>query len=918
MTEQSFDILELWGKTVSNDSDRFHPAIYHMIDVAQAAQTLLLHRGTARLRRALVRAWDGADTDALLRWLPFIIALHDIGKLSTPFQGQQTTPGAKRQRERLVALALPLGTDGDRPPSHSAISAYWLNQRLRELEPGIMSDTVFAIRDAAGGHHGQFASKLHEIAGYLDQHEPPVWDSLRREGYLMLRRVLGPPQGSLADIGTPRRLRPATAALTGFTVIADWVASNSHYFPARQDLSIQAYHTHSADRARDALIELGIAVERSRRPYTSFANLFGWEPRDLQKQIDLLTTLDLTAPGLYVIEAPTGEGKTEAALALARRLVDAGESDEIYIGLPTMATSNQMFKRLEQFFRQLYGDDGAVKLAHGQAALVEQELRRVARLTAAHGDTDPTARQSSYGSSDAQVLSWFGSSKRALLAPFGVGTVDQVELAGLNVRHAILRLFGIAGKVVVIDEVHAYDTYMSTILEHTLSWLGSMGASVVLLSATLPQARHQALARSYLAGLHNVKPDQVLVPEITAYPVLALYTLPHQRAIPLTTTRFQHLQVRFAHDADYTTQAQRLIDLTAGGGAVARICNRVDDAQQIYRALIQRNVPNVTLIHARYPLDDRSKREAHIDTLVGKQTQRQPDERIIIIGTQVLEQSLDYDVDVMVSDLCPIDLLLQRAGRLHRHQRARPAAHQQPVLYVQYQHRADEFPSITRWERIYAPLVMWRTWLALRARTVDGTMLVNLPADYRPLIEDIYRTTASMPTGVADWDTEIANAAAALMKSQASERSQARERLTPAPHVPDPIVVSEMQFVEDEDGKLSGWQIAKTRLGERITVIPLYTVAGGLAMTAGGSPLTPIAPEDIATQRTLLARSLPISDRRVVDYFRTNDKWPLPNIPAMLKYTPPLALDGTGRAVIAGVVLRLDADLGLVIEKEQA
>lgn len=911
-------VLLLWGKTTKDGSDRYHPALYHMVDVAQVAHVLITNAGSQRVRDALHRAWDGADLDTLDAWLPFIIALHDIGKISAPFQGQQSTPESRRQRERLLEAGFDLGSEGDKPPTHSAVSAWWLLEYLSSIEPGLHRNAFLSIRDAAGGHHGQFATGLRtETEGYLKRHEPALWNNLRRQGYDRLKAALGPTNGALAAIGAPRRLRPATAALTGLTVIADWVASNTIYFPAKQYVPFEQYIEQSADQALNALIEIGLVAERPLRQYAGFQAMFNQHPRDLQANVDALTADDLQAPGIFIIEAPTGEGKTEAALALARRLVEHGASDEVYIGLPTMATSNQMFKRVEQFFTRLYGDSGVVRLAHGQSFLVQDKLRGEVRFAMAR-DSDPAAQRGTYAPSDEQALIWFSGNKRALLAPFGVGTVDQIELAGLNVRHAILRLFGLAGKVVIIDEVHAYDTYMSTILEHTLTWLASMGTSVILLSATLPQARHQALIRHYLAGLRSVSPEHVVVEAAAPYPVLTLASLVHQRQLPLTTARQIQLTLRFIHDATPAQQAQRLLDLTTDGGAVARICNRVDDAQQIYQALQQLNVPNLTLIHARYPLKARLEREKQVEQLVGKATERTPGQRLIIIGTQVLEQSLDYDVDVMVTDLCPIDLLLQRAGRLHRHARLRPATHEQAVLYIQHTIRDDGLPEITPWQRIYAPLVLWRTWLTLRARQAEECIAVALPIDYRLLIEAVYAEVSPTSTGNSAWDTALAGADVALKKSQASERNEARERLTPEPRSTDPLAVERAQFTEDEEGHLAGWQIAKTRLGERVTVIPLYPASNGWAIAPGDTAIGPIDAEDIVLQRKLLDQSLPISDRRVIAYVREHSDWQQKKTPPLLKYTPPLRLDSSGRTRIAGVALRLDPELGLVIEKEDA
>ena len=268
------DPLRLWGKTTKN-GDAYHPALYHMVDVAQAARALLSPLGPARVREALFAAWDGADPDALAGWLPFIIALHDIGKLATPFQGQQSTPEARLQRERLGREGFPLGTDGDAPPTHSAISAWWLMEHMRALEPGLSRGALFAIRDAAGGHHGTFATGLKDkVAGYMQLHEPPLWNELRRQGYALLRSALGPPSRALAAIGAPRRLRPATAALTGLTVIADWMASNTEYFPPNQSMPFDQYVKHSQDLALNAMVEIGLAAERPAPTYAGFQATF--------------------------------------------------------------------------------------------------------------------------------------------------------------------------------------------------------------------------------------------------------------------------------------------------------------------------------------------------------------------------------------------------------------------------------------------------------------------------------------------------------------------------------------------------------------------------------------------------------------------------------------------------------------------
>ncbi|HEY0739687.1 MAG TPA: CRISPR-associated helicase Cas3', partial [Herpetosiphonaceae bacterium] len=743
--------------------------------------------------------------------------------------------------------------------------------------------------------------------------ESAEWEALRRAGYDLLRAQLVPLTSSLAEIGQPLSARSATIALTGLMVLSDWIGSNTDFFPPDCETPLDEYVQRSVERAQNAITKAGLAHERAVPTYTTFRDLFNiTEPRPLQCLIDKLDAGDLAGPALYIIEAPTGEGKTEAALALARRIAAAEGSDELFFALPTMATGNQMFGRLSKLYHSLYGTLGAVKLIHGQAALVQDELRRLALLDHTYEDDDPDTRQPVSGD---EMLHWFSSSKRALLAPFGAGTVDQVEMAGLHTRYYMLKLFSLAGKVIVIDEVHAYDTYMSTILERTLCWLSVLGSSVILLSATLPSQRHARLAHVFLQGVLG---EDVAVPTIPAdmdYPALSIYSARQQRSREVAAFRDeQRLTLRWIHDDSYTAQAQRLLDLVADGGAVARLCNRVDDAQQIVRELRRLAPGSGILIHARFPLKQRQSREKRINRRVGRDSPRLPTDRVIIVGTQVLEQSLDYDVDVMITDLAPIDLLLQRAGRLHRHDRPRLPRFQDAVMYVQFP-VSEQLPDWKRWERIYDEYLLWRTWEVMQKRIAGGLIPIMLPRDYRPLIEKVY--TAELPAlDPAAPHTEAMRKAWETMQADGKKmEGEARLRLTPKPLSPAHITLGDLlQFLEDEEGALIGWQAAKTRLGERITVIPVYEVDGRLAIDPQGRRrLTSKLDTDM--QSALLNRALTISDERLVAALAKID-WPWPKLPALLKNTHPLKLDASGSAMIAGIPLQLDPLLGLTINQE--
>jgi CRISPR-associated endonuclease/helicase Cas3 len=925
-SDQQF-LLQFWGKTPKDGdpSEAYHPAIYHMLDVAFVAEALLSEAASPRLHRALSRAWDGCDEQALRAWLPFLIATHDLGKISAAFQGQAKDARSQRQRERLERDAnITFPPRYDKPPYHAEISAVWLNANFTRREPGAPRQLIWAVRDAMGGHHGRFTQEeMRQIGARLRASErgTTAWETWRDAAYTLLRDLLNP-SVAITALGTPQRLRPATAALTGFIIVCVWLGSNSEYFPATPDLPIETYMRLGRERAASAVKRAGLRDARPLPTYAGFTQLFTEirEPRALQRAIDALPEEALAGPMLAAIEAPTGEGKTEAALALARRLAAANGIDEIFFGLPTMATSNQMFKRLSRFYDALYG--AAVRLTHSQSAVAEEELRRAALAS----DQDAAAPESA---SALAAIEWFAGSKKALLAPFGVGTVDQVELAGLNVRHYMLRLFALAGKVVIVDEVHAYDAYMSVILEHTLAWLASLGTSVILLSATLPANRHRALATSYLRGLDKRLPAPD-VPADLVYPAISLYyagTSYRTEAIGVFRED-QRFTLRLAQKLDPEADARHLLDLVRGGGAVARICNRVDDAQAIYRAL-QAQLPSEQriLLHARFPLDERQKREQQVEKMVGKASSRAPGQPLIVVGTQVLEQSLDYDVDVMVSDFAPIDLLLQRAGRLHRHveERAgrRPPRHARPVLEVVLPLDEDGLPMWKRWAPIYEPYLLWRTWDVLRAEMAGDERAIVLPRDYRPLIEALYRDDPQIPTGAAH-ASEMAKAWAKLEQSWGEMQAQARKHLTPHADVADAITeAADTAFVEDEDGKLANWRVAKTRLGDRITVVPLYRVGGRLTLDRFGTwPLPEDTPRDFEQQREMLSRSVPISDPKIIAAFRDDQRprdlrWPWGETPPLLRSLFPLVLNADNTAVFDRRRVLLDQELGLVIDKEE-
>jgi CRISPR-associated endonuclease/helicase Cas3 len=486
--------------------------------------------------------------------------------------------------------------------------------------------------------------------------------------------------------------------------------------------------------------------------------------------------------------------------------------------------------------------------------------------------------------------------------------VDQAELGALNVKHCSLRMLGLAGKVVIVDEVHAYDTYMTTVVERLLEWLSALGTSVILLSATLPQTRRAALLKAY--GAPGPAPEH-----LGAYP--GLWIAGNGGSYHAAPAAYQaNREVKLAwlsfSDGESEAKARWLLRAVAQGGCACWITNTVRRAQQMYRALRALDPGDVDtmLLHAAFPLDQRQELERQLASKYGPHGVRP--RRAVVIGTQVLEQSLDLDFDVMVSDLAPVDLLLQRAGRLHRHERKRPAVHDMPRLWVNSELDGHDSPALGADAYVYAEFYLRQTWSVLRGRTQ-----INLPADYRLLVEAVYdaRPPAAGEPLSGSWGK--------LEQQMACAQDEARQRLLPAPNPRDPICdpAARLHFTEDESG--TAWIVARTRLGEEsVAVIPLVRVGEKAYVYPEGRLLDLEAPAPREAQLELLRRGLRVSNRWLVEALQSqrDSLPPVFQSPLLRGYQPLWLTEGrmSLRTRSGTWIIILDPWLGLVLEKEAA
>lgn len=914
----------LWAKLPKekDGSRSFHPLICHMLDVAVVAREMWRSLLPESARRRVTESLQLPESQAE-SWITYIAALHDLGKASPAFQLRKE---AKNLLKIYEGLGKPSNIEAKDCP-HGRVTAGELPEILVS-EFGIDTDTANRISVIIGGHHGTFPTS-HELMNRYPDAGVGVgarWKQLRRELAMTLKDVLGVSKDAI-----PKGCDHSSAMfIAGLVSVADWIGSSDFFpylvedFDTLPTKPLADYLSEAESKAQKALARLGWMGWNQPSNKLSFKQLFDFipTPRPLQQAaIDLADKL--TSPGIVIVEAPMGEGKTEAALYLADRWGVMPGPRGCYIALPTQATSNQMFTRVRDFLANRYPADNVnFQLLHGHAALSSefQTLRE-------HGKAfDPEAiyGEDECGTQETSVLAaeWFTHRKRGLLAPFGVGTVDQALLAVLQTRHVFVRLFGLAHKVIIVDEVHAYDAYMSKLLERLLEWLAALGSPVVLLSATLPNNKRIALLKAYLRGISREPSDEEEHQLKADYPRISWASADQQGAQTIEVSD----QIRRTLKIEWIDHAkppgQRLKDALAEGGCAAVICNTVNRAQQTFQELKSYFAEEeLDLFHARFLFKDRNQREKQALADFGKEGDkikfddgeerevRRPS-RKVLVATQVIEQSLDLDFDLMVTDCAPVDLILQRSGRLHRHERKRPANLAEPVLWIrQPESVKDDVPKFDRGtEAVYAPHVLLRSWLALR-----GKSEIKIPGEIETLIESVY-SEQDCPASADDALREHWQKTAAALREELKQmQAEAQRVILPEPTHPDDILDASSKRLEEDEPEIHKSLQALTRLTEPNVSVICLTPEQRQNFRLSQAPA-------ISTAKELLSFSVTISNRGVVWTLldqKLHSAWAKS---ALLKRYRLLELDDAGCCPVGNYQLQVHPELGVTInklEKEQ-
>lgn len=762
----------VWAKSTARDGS-WLPLWQHMDDSADIAGLLFDQWLAPRIVQLFADEFGG-DVAAARAAVTFLAGAHDLGK-ATPAFAVQDQRLAQLMRDQGLYMPLRKADLPDREIVHHSLAGHHLLVRWL-VEQGWRRRTARAWGVVLGGHHG-----VPPDTGSEADTRPKLYPSLYGEGrWKEVQRELI--ERTARRSGADRWLSewrdvPLSARfqvlVTGLVIVSDWIASNEDLMPFLTGQLPEV--SNSSERGSRAFEQL--RLPKPWRPSEAcedvtelFRSRFDLpdeaKPRPVQHAACAVAR-STPEPGMLIIEAPMGEGKTEAALAAAEMMAARWGLGGVMVALPTQATSDAMFNRVVDWLDAMGSTDqevgGSITLSHGKARFnrLFQGLVRAGRLAEIGRDEQSECDGEQDRVPHAVVAhSWLSGRKKSQLANFTVGTIDQLLFAGLKSRHLMLRHLGLAGKVVVLDEVHAYDAYMNSYLTKVLTWLGTYGVPVIALSATLPADRRRALLEAYQRGRSTAvqEPDRGIeaadVEGDIGYPVLVWSEGPQVKTeVVEPSGRRTKVAIDVLGgdvDDDLDELVALLRDALSDGGCAVVVRNTVSRVLHTARRLEEEFPGEIEIAHSRFIAADRMRKDERLLEQFGppKHAVRRPGRRIVV-ASQVIEQSLDVDFDLLVTDLAPIDLVLQRLGRLHRHQRGENQHDRPPKLRsaraylagVDFSRTPPEFEDNSA-RYIYGKYWLFRSAAVLQPRLGSS---ITLPDDIAPLVQDAYGAAEVSP-----------------------------------------------------------------------------------------------------------------------------------------------------------------------------
>lgn len=901
-----------WAK--SDAQGMPHSLVGHLLDAGAVAELLWDDYLAPAVQARLDDCSQGRGRDLLV----LVCAWHDLGKATPAFQSK--AGGRRELLAGVEAAGLSLG----------AVTSQYRSWYHGPAGAQIVAAALTANGVSGGewllplieGHHGRFGEKVSQremISTWAGAHGGVDW-ALHQQG---LATVVAERLGIMLDgwtITTPDR--GLQLALAGLVVMADWIAS-SDLFPGVGiiDQSVQQ----ARERAARAWQALGLhggwdPVTLMSPTGAGFQQRFSFPPRPLQQLvIDHLVAHPDT--GLLVVEAPMGEGKTEASFVAAELLAAHHGCDGVCYAMPTQGTTDAMYARVERWL-DVAAPGQPISLLHGKNVLNEA-WRSTIRTVSLSGICEDEFGMDEFGMHDHTTgpSQWLLGRHRGLLSPFSVATIDQVLWAATNAKFVSLRHAGLAGRVLVIDEVHSYDVYMGTFLAELLRWCGRSRIPVVLMSATLAPALRDELVGAWREGAGL---EASAVPDPSGYPSVVACTLDgamHERSCAgFRDDLAVRVEVMSSLDVeDVTALAEAVLTETADGGTALVICNTVRRAQQVFEHVrAVRGHDECLLINGRLAASERAERTDRAITVLGDPAQR-PD-RFVVIATQIAEQSFDADADILFTDVCPVDLLLQRIGRLHRHQANNP--HRPTHLAVPrcvvtgLRYRGDGQPEWYRWFADQAwnePAVLadatktpYRPGplLATAAALADAPVTWHIPSQVPRLVTEAYSDDW---TGPDAWRPRVEVARSITQAEQAARSAKATTfRLDANPRTRRNTLWGQTILGHGEDEATR----AVVRDGDDTLEVALVRHSAGQLTTLHGTPLGTQGERALGDDR--VARLVLGDQVRVPARGAALEIQPLPQWreDRLLGRTPVLVINTEGNS-INDVAMHYDSALGV-------
>ncbi|MEJ8652663.1 CRISPR-associated helicase Cas3' [Streptomyces sp. MS1.AVA.3] len=897
----------LWvvGKTDLRRASRatggplWNPLFAHMLDTAACAEALWDHYLPPFTRTRLAEAFGGGEESLAKKVVMVLAALHDLGKAAPCFlcmvgdsyrgEDLELDQAGQDWRRQARAAGLPLPDDAQMAGApwarHEHITAEVLPRilgcecRRRCGGAGRYDNAargLHAAADILGGHHGHIPNPVTVQSAYpatAAETAGDGWEPVHQDLVDAVLETIGIGREEFAAVLRPQRPSAIPLAL-GLIVISDWLASDETRFPYRRlGTACSGWWKASRDQAHQAVDDLRLKAWPT--VPGGWSELFPDTPTPRPFQAAGLAALPTTGPVLMLVESDTGSGKTKLALAAAHHVAQVTGAGGVYQAMPTRASAGQVAGVLEDFLRSALppGVKAPLAVVHGTAKADSRvhALLDAGEKAKAEAETDlfdltsfmglAMTAQSEPEGGGAVLDEWYLRRWLGLVSPFAVGTVDQIVLGAQRSKHWAVRLFGLCTKTVIIDEAHAYELYQQRLLDAAVAWLADSGTSVVVLSATLPTVIRASLTEAWCKGHQVEATDSGAAGPITVIDAQGIVT----RTGPTQAVPSLWTAIDMQPDPGTEALAEDIVSRVEHGGVLAVLRTRVDPCVELFELVRKKTAARgwapheVVLLHSRFMPRDRQPLEQAIEGKLGpnpdnkaKPNPRRP-ERMIVIATQVIEQSLDIDFDLLITDLAPTDLLIQRRGRVHRHkpndeQRPGWCWHEQllhdgtplhmPKMQVLWKAGVDGLPVVEPPEKgrtapanldglVYSPYPLLASWRVIKHKQgADGRTVINTPADSAELIEAVY---GERQTSVGAEGQLLNRTWAAWQANLTDEDQEAQARII-APYDADgtPVRMSQLASGEDVgDGETEGSGLrgikALSRLGEpTINAIALY------------------------------------------------------------------------------------------------